>query len=254
MKSMGGEMDREDHPGESELARKVKTLLEKEEEVLARGVATTMKNYHETPTTKNLNDWDAAKASYEAFKKKQAAQADPSLRRFKTLNGKDGVLEYLQAEGWKVEKSKLDKDKHKIKKEPDGTYTRKAVDEYARLSLERRDGSSTNITDIAERKARIELENEEIKLWHNRREKEEKEGLWQLKSEVESEFAAFGTFVKNSVGAEFIHRSAENIIRVVEGNPARTPELVELWLREVDEFFDNLSKRKEYTVPVEEEI
>lgn len=204
-------------------------------------------------TTENIKAAEVAKKAIEDYRARQAASADPETRRFKTLNGKDGVLEYLQSEGWKVEKSKLDKDKHKIKKEADGTYTKKSVDEYARLSLERRDGSSTNLIDIATRKASIELENEEIKLWHNRREKEEKEGLWQLKSEVESEFAAFATFVKNSVGPEFIHRAAESIIRVVEGNTARTPELIELWRREVDEFFDNLSKRKEYTVPVEEE-
>lgn len=228
--------------------------MDTHEQSLANALEKAQSALSKKATVENIKAAEAAEKALDAYRARQAAQADPSSRRFRTLNGeKDSVLEYLQSEGWKVEKSKLNNDKHKIKKEADGAYTKKAVDEYARLSLERRDGSSTNLTDIAERKARIELENEEIKLWHNRREKEEKECLWELKSEVESEFSAFGTFVKTSVGAEFIHRSAENIIRVVEGNPARTPELVELWLREVDEFFDNLSKRKEYTVPSEEE-
>ncbi|MBI5826389.1 MAG: hypothetical protein HZB22_01455 [Deltaproteobacteria bacterium] len=121
---------------------KLNDLLGKEGVLLARSVAQTMKSYHESPTVANLKNWEAARRAYEDFQARKAAEANPGERRFKTLA--PDVLEYLKATGWKIEKSKLYADRNKIDKETDGTYTIKAVDDYARLRLTRLDGSDDN--------------------------------------------------------------------------------------------------------------
>lgn len=243
-------MEHKEQPGESELAKKVKTLLEKEENVLAQAVATTMKNYHKDPTVKNLNEWDAARARYEKYKKEQEAQADPSSRRFKTLNGKDGVLEYLQSEGWKVEKSKLDKDKHKIKKEADGSYTRKAVDEYASYFLERRDGSDANLSDEARRKATADADFREQQLKKIKLENEIDEGKWVLKSEVEQKHTAKLALLMTAV-ENFIHGGKlDEACELVGGSKEKVIELKAFFKKEFRSMLGEYAKRPEFTVPV----
>lgn len=266
-----------------------KNLLGKEEELLVRALGQTMKKYHEEPTAKNLRNLEATKKALAELKAKtpvedehelalenahkkalaalnkrataeniraveaakraladhQARTAGPAERRFANLTE---ALEYLKSEGWKVEKSKLYADQGKITKEKDGTYTVKALDDYARLCLQRKDGSNNTIS-LAEKKAEADLDGKLKDNWLRQREIEEKEGKWELTSKIDAEFAEFAAYTKNAVGPEFIHRAVERLIEIADGDPKRAPEVIEYWLKEVDELFDRHAVREEYTVP-----
>ncbi|MBE7413855.1 MAG: hypothetical protein HS130_00950 [Deltaproteobacteria bacterium] len=228
------------------MARKVKSLEEKEEAVLARAVAQTMKAYNESPTMKNLKEWDAARKRFDEFQKRKAADADPEARRFANLLE---VLGYLTDEGWKVAKSKLYADQNKISKERDGAYAKKAVDEYARLALVKLDGSGQEDEGLATRKAKIELDILEEKKKRERRENEIDEGKWVLRSDVESMLAGRAALLKSGLGEEFIHARAARIIDLVGGDQAKAPDLIALWKEEMEEHFNRYSEPLEFAAP-----
>ena len=236
------ERDRE----ESELAKKVKKLSDKEPDLRARAVAQTMAAYNNKPTIQNLRAWDAAKA---AFAKCGNKQLDPAERRFANLLE---VLDYLKVEGWKVEKSKIYADKRIIAQEPDGSYTRKAIDDYAKRCLVRIDGSNTAQVDFSQRKAQLEVELLEEKKKEAVRENDIAAGRWVLKSEVESMLAARAALLKDGVGAGFIHSQAMRIIEVCGGLQEKAPELIAYWLEEVNALFDRYAAPTEFMAPPQE--
>lgn len=190
------------------------------------------------PTAENIRNAEAAK---KALADHKARTAGPGERRFKTLLD---ALAYLKDEGWKVEKSKLYADApRKIDIEADGTYTPGALDKYARLCLQRIDGSGDGDKGAADRKARLENEILEEKKKKLQRENEKESDRFERRSEADKEFASFAAYTKNAVGPEFIHRAVERLIDAAEGNPKRAPEVIELWLKEVEELFDRHAGR-----------
>jgi len=202
-------------------------------------------------SAKNIKAVAAAKKALDEHRAEQAATADPEARRFRTLLE---VLYYLQGEGWKVSKSKLYEDQRKIEKEEDGTWTKQAVDEYARLRLTRLDGTTDEGRGAAERKEEIEAQIAQAKLEKLRRENEIEQGRWVRRSEVESMLAARASALMAGVGPEYIHREAAGIIELVGGDADRAPDLIDHWLKRVEELFDRYSRLMEFTVPGEEEL
>src|SRR3972149_4040374 len=132
-------------------------------------------------TSDNVKAAETARKALDAYRAEKAAAADPEARRFKTLAPE--VLEYLKAEGWKVEKTKLYDDRNKINREPDGAWTKKAVDEYACRALERLDGSDKLFVEEARRKTSLEIDILEEKKKEIVRENEIEDGKWILRSE-----------------------------------------------------------------------
>lgn len=193
---------------------------------------------------KEIKDLDAAKAAIDAHKKRRAEEAGDSTAPLKTLTG--DVLAYLKAQGWKIEKSKLSADKRFIRCGKDGTYTREAADEYARVAgLQRLDGADPGLQSLAEQKLRAETRLAEERAEKIKLENEIEQKKWTRTSKIEGMLASRGALLKNGVGPEFIHARASAIIERVEGNQDRAPELVAFWLAEIDELFDR------YAAPVE---
>ena len=62
-----------------------------------------------------------------------------------------------------------------------------------------------------------------------------KEGMYVLKSEVEQMLAARAAFLKDNLGQSFIHSRAPKIAEIIQGNTERIPELIELWLQQIEE-------------------
>lgn len=231
---------------ESEVAKKVKSLLEKEEEVKARAVAQTMKKYHENPTHLNLKNWDAAKRAYEEFQSLKAAEAKPGERRFANLTE---ILGYLTGEGWKISKTKLYDDANKIDKEKDGTILVSSADRYAKLvSLPRIDGSAQ---DTAEWVKKEQLNNEilEERKKKLQRENEIEEGKWVLKSEVEQKHTTKLALLLTAVD-NYIHGGKlEEGIELVNGDKARAAEFKEHIKKGFRAALAEYAKRPEFTVP-----
>lgn len=198
-------------------------------------------------TTENIKCAEAARKALEAYRAELAAQADPSQRRFKTLTPE--VLVYLKSEGWKIEKTKLYADEHKISREEDGTFAKKAVDDYARLCLKQLDGSDQSDEGLAKKTAQVELDILEEKKKEAIRENEIEDGRWVLRSDVESMLAGRASLLKSGLGPEFIHAHAGAVIRLTGGDTGKAPDLIEYWLNAMEEHFDRYSRPMEFAAP-----
>lgn len=196
-------------------------------------------------TTDNIKAVEAARRALEAYRAEKAADADPEARRFANLLD---VLGYLTDEGWKVSKTKLYADRGKIEKEKDGAYAKKAVDEYARRWLEKLDGSDQSEPGMAA-KVKVETDIAREKLKALQRENEIAAGKWVLKSDTESMLAGRAALLKSGLGEEFIHARAARIIELVGGDQSRAPDLIELWLREMEDHFNRYSEPMEFAAP-----
>lgn len=221
-------------------------MIDPHEKALAAAHEKALKNLGKKATLEHIKAAEKAEKALRDYRARKAAEADPGERRFANPTE---VHEYLESEGWKVSQRKVYDDKNKIEKEPDGTYTKKAVDEYARLLLTRTDGSDEAIGDLAARKATLEVELLEEKKAEAVRENKLKEGFYVLKSDLESMLAGRAAVLKASVGTEFIHARAEKVIEIVAGDHGRAPELIDYWLREVEDFFDRYSRPMEFATP-----
>lgn len=180
------------------------------------------------------------------MKKKKIADTPPEPRFLGILE----VLDYLKAEGWKIEKTKLYGDKNKIAKEKDGSYTKKAVDEYARLLLQRLDGSDSDLTGFAERKALLEIDLLEEKKKEARRDNEIAAGLWVLKSEAEQKHTAKLAIFLSAVDNFIYGGKIEEAIDLVKGDRDRSREMKEFLKAGFLAGLHEYGKRPVFNVPI----
>lgn len=230
------------------MTKKVKSLIGKEEDLLARAVAQTMKNYNERPTVQNLRAWEAAKGAFAGHNAKKAAEANPEERRFANLLD---VLDYLKDAGWKVEKSKLYADKRIIVQEPDGSYTKKAADDYARLCLPRLDSSDDNLIEPATQKAALEVALLEQRHREALRENEIQEGLWVLRSEAEKKHTAKLAILLTAIDNFIQGHKTEEAIALVKGDRETAQEFRAFLRREFRGMLYEYAKPPEFAVPVQ---
>lgn len=223
---------------------KFTAILENDEKLLISAVARSMKAYHQSGKVAELRDYEAAKKALEECRRKKAAEQEPDKQAFKNILE---VLDYLQAEGWKIQKSALYSKQYAIKKQSDGAMLKKDVDDFASRYLRKLDGSDMEEGDLSKkteaevRKLLAEAEKKEIEVSQLR-------GEVVDRSEVEQQLAARAAFLKNSLEG-FFHSMTPRLIEKAEGNQARTPEVVEFCLSELAELFDHYSKPHTFSVP-----
>ena len=215
---------------------KITALLDQEEKLIASAVARTVSAYNQSATVANLKDFQAAKKAYEEFKSRQAASADPENRSFKNILD---VLDYLQSEGYKLGKSKLYEDQHKIDHQKDGSMLKKDVDKYASMFLRKADGSDIEFDTTEKFKWETEIAKQKAEQLTRRNEVES--GIYVLRSDVEQQFAARASFLRNSLEG-FFHSLAPRLIEKADGSMDRTPDVVEFCLAELDELFHRYSQ------------
>ena len=159
------------------------------------------------------------------------------------------ALEYLNDEGYKVGKSKLYEDAGtRFGKQPDGSVTKRTLDKYANDWLDLIDASD-KAAPSAEAKAREEAalaKARRLKLEH---ELEVEKGKWVKKSEQSQMLAARAALLKDSVGTNFIHRYAEDIIELVGGNQDKAPDLIVFYIDRVEDHFDQYSRPMVFAAP-----
>ena len=201
----------------------------------------------EKATGENVKSVERARRALKDYRAELEAEANPDLRRF---SNPTEVHAYLVGAGWKVSKSKVYEDRNKIDRQPDGKYTKKAVDEYARYSgLERIDGSGQE-SDEAKRKARADAEYREEQLKKIQRENETEAGLWVRKSEVEQKHTAKLALLLTAVGNFINSGKLEEACELVGGSKEKATEFKAFFGREFRAMLGEYAKRPEFTVPV----
>ena len=217
------------------LKAQVEKLMEKEEELLLRAVAQTMQEYNKKPTNAALKDWEAAKNALEEYQRKKQQEASGEI----IFKGIPEALGYLKVENWKISQAKFYDDVRFIKRQKDGSFTKKEVDKYATQFLQKRDGSDIEIDPLEKLK-------EETRFTKERADKvafenEIARGNYILKSDAEQQLSARAAFLKSGIQG-FFHSMSAKLIELAEGKPEKGPDVLDFCLREVEELFHHYSK------------
>ncbi len=154
-----------------------------------------------------------------------------------TFKGLPEVLAYLEAEGWKCGKTKLydDFNSQKIQAEKDRSFRLSTVQDYARVNLQKNDGTrGGDAVSLQEQKQHEEMLR--IRIDRQQRELKYKELSGDLirKSDVEGELAKRGIYVKTDFKNIF-RSGAVEIIKLVGGDPQTAPALIAYGCGLVDE-------------------
>ena len=224
---------------------KIDQVLAQEENVLSAAVARTMQAYNQNSIVSNLKDYQAAKTALEEFRKKKHAAENPEEACFSVPE----AVEYLKGQGFKIEKSKLYEEKNIVGYttiDNAVTFLKKDLDKYAKKFLNLLAESDSNNADA---KMKWDAKIAEQKFSDMEFEAKIKQGMYILKSDVEQQLAARAAFLKDNLGQSFIHSRAPKIAEIIQGNTERIPELIELWLQQIEEVFDYYSKPMKFEVP-----
>ena len=163
------------------------------------------------------------------------------------------VLRYLQAEGWKIKKSALSNHVHETKLKPDvnGGFTLKAVVDYARIHLARKD-TLQKLEDGQLQRTKLEkeiqLRDEEIKFRKLRRMIEE--GKYILKEDVFLELAARAAVLEAGYKG-MLQARAGDFIEIVGGNEKKTGDLIRAMTLEYDSMLNEFAKTTGFQVVLE---
>lgn len=198
------------------------------------------------PTGANVDAVAKTRKALDDYKTALAAKADPEARRFANPTE---IHEYLEAEGWKVSQRKVYEDQGKIPKEKNGTYSKKEVDTYARLSLTRLDGSDLFEPGMAD-KINIEINIAKEKLKKITLENQIEAGKWVLKSEVEQKHTAKLALFLNAIDNFIYSGKIEEAVEMVKGDKDKAPDMKAFIKKEFRGLLGEYARRPEFTVSV----
>jgi hypothetical protein len=162
---------------------------------------------------------------------------------------------YLNAEGYKVSKSKIyrDADEGKITREPDGTVTAEAAQEYAKTHLVRSDAVHTKeeLKNLQATKLKKAIRNQDIDYARKKFDLEKEQGRYIPKEEFEAEMAARAAILDSGFRNLFNSRVRE-WITLVEGNPDRQADFLDVLNRNLDEQLTTYATTKVFQVIFED--
>lgn len=158
------------------------------------------------------------------------------------------VVDYLDRHGWKISKSAAYKHRKEGKLQPsaDGSFTVKSVDTYARRWLEKKDGSGS-LDELQEATARAQLEKLQAQARHWDTKTKIELGEYVHRSRWDRELAARARVFRADM-ENFIRAQAAEIIRIVEGDPDKAPELIDFYLEHLEAWLNRYSKPKIWKV------
>lgn len=155
------------------------------------------------------------------------------------------VVDYLDAAGWKIGKTTgYDHVKErKLCPESTGRFSVSAVMEYARIHLQRKDGTPGVVAGASLQEQKLIEEIERIKVDRQQRDLKYRTSTGELvpKSEVEGELAKRASYLKSDLKNVF-RAGAVEIIKTVKGDPQLAPELIAYGVRLVDEMLDRYAR------------
>lgn len=216
-------------------------IVAAEEERLLKERDAALGEFRGKPTKVNRQAYERANKALEEFLK---AKLEP-LPAEPTFASLPEVLEYLQADNWKISQSTLyeHRDAGRIRTEANGHYTLSSIREYARTFLRKSDGTpgAAVAENLGAQKMRAEINR--ITQDAALRELKLREQLGELipKSVVEVELAERAGNLKSYFNA-VARSSAGRIIKIVGGDPQKSAELIAWLLAMNAKAFDNYAR------------
>jgi len=160
------------------------------------------------------------------------------------------VLDFLEAEGWKVSKTSLYNHikAAKLRPETDGTFTRRAVLAYARAHLQLLSTrQKTDDEDLQRKKLLVDIAVQSERLKREKLKREQEEGLLIPREDVDLELAARAV-VQDHEWTRAIQARSSEIIALVGGDTAHAAELVRFLMEIKDEILNEFASTRFYHV------
>jgi len=167
------------------------------------------------------------------------------------------VLSWLQAQGWKISRAGIYKHRAegKIKKQPDGGYSARDVERYARVHLKRlstgkrlRDG----LDDLQHRKTELEVKKLQIDNARSEHKQQIEEGNYIPKDQFEIEAVSRAAVL--DAGLAYLFQSkAGSWVELAGGDPRKTPELIRTLMAAKDKLLNEYARPREFIVEIGEE-
>lgn len=174
------------------------------------------------------------------------------IKEFNSLNA---VALYLDKQGYKIKKSTIynHKTEGKIRPNKEGKYSIDAINKYARIHLPLIDGSAPP---FAKGIDKAQQESAEAAT----RERIARARHWELRADAleqklvprelfENELAARAAIFRTD-GENFFRSNASALVNIVNGDPGRIPDLIELCLNEFDKWLARYLRKEEFKVDV----
>jgi hypothetical protein len=223
--------------------------------LLFNGAAKSAQEYQSSPTAANLRDWEAAQSALDRFSAQLAG--DDGQSSDKPLDNLADVLDYLKESDWKVTKPSLYRHhkEGKISPRPDGSYSLKDVEKYARAWLKQQSTGkkiAEKKDDIWLRKAQVELDNMEMdgkrkSLAYNR-----EVGALIPREQVENELATRAGILDAGL-KHWIQSRAAEWIRMADGDTKKVGDLINRMNHDLDEHINTYAAPLDYQVIIEAE-
>ncbi|MDL2226559.1 hypothetical protein LJB86_02750 [Deltaproteobacteria bacterium OttesenSCG-928-M10] len=164
------------------------------------------------------------------------------------------AVEYLQAQGYKISKSKLSLDlrKKRLPTTPEGGFEASALLGYARTHCtplaraEDQNESSANLERI-----KADAANKQAMAERNRLKLERERGNLMPRDEHELDLAARAAFFRREVET-LGQRLGPRLIHLVGGDENRLPDFLEFWQENTEIWMDAWSEDREFAVPLNE--
>lgn len=216
--------------------------------LLWNGMSQGVNAYQKESTSARLKDWQAAEAALEEF---VASIIGPPVTE-RTFSSIVAVVDYLHANGWKISTRTGYNHFHKKLLLPrnDGKYYQSDVEKYASSGiLPRLDGNQPDAPNKdLERKSKADADAAEYDARIKRIKAEAAEGRYIEKSVFERDLASRAAIFRNDL-ENFFRSHAGDIIHLVDGDEARTPELIEYLLAQGELWMNRYAEDREWTVP-----
>lgn len=192
--------------------------------------------------------------------KKLKGNGQEEETRGRKINGSDRVfnnplevLDYLQAEGWKIAKSTIYNHVNEGKLRPDAgkKFTLNRVLKYAKTHLEtEKTRQKKKIEEKQNKKIDLETEKLEEEIKEKKFKREIAEGKYILKENVYLELASRAAVLERGFKGMIQARAGE-FVDLIDGDETKTGELVREMILEVDRTLNEFASIKEFQVMFE---
>lgn len=179
--------------------------------------------------------------------------AKAAMGKNQVLAGVKDVLAYLQAQGRKISQSQLYKDLKRgyLRREPDGSFTQRAVDRYAqtRSLVAMPEAKATELEGLAEQEMREKIgktREQRLSIFFDR---QIKEGKYLLREDVALELSSRAAAL--GVGLRSVFRlQAPDYIRMVGGDVSRADDLAAEFEQNLDAALNEYSRPMDFALTV----
>jgi len=203
--------------------------------------------YNEEPTAKNKQDWEAAR---DGLDKTLATLEETHFPTEPMFDNIMAAVKHLQAEGYKVKKSKVYNDKKKglLFAQPDGRIRESDLLAYiARAGLTRLTDADGNLDGLHAEKSQKEIEKLTAQVAKLQFDLDKDRAKYMLRADFSAEMAARAVVLEANF-KNFLRTHLLDVIQITNGKPSKTQAALDFMLARLDEFLNEYANTETFQI------